>query len=206
MGMRNTQKGFLVPLVLLVVAVAGIAAGAYFNQPSTSEDLPSARHIAPTIHEDNNQFVPLAAPASLEPSVVEEVEVQPVAASVASGKLSVDTAASKKYTNTSLGFSVKYPARLVVEEGVAPSDTRFVVWKDPRSDNAKVAIVYITGAPLALSAAERAQGTPATIGSDEGYVFEKDGAPFYWIERPDYSLAIQLLLKENSIDLDSFQF
>ena len=206
--MKKGQKGFLVPLVLLVIAAAGIAAGVYFNQQKGREGF-KPEHIAPTIHEaPGDDTLASSSPAHVE--IQEEPEKTVNEPVVESGE--ARKPASKKYTNTEFGFSVRYPARLVVEEGGLQSDTRFVVWKDPSRGNAKVTAIYISDAPLALPGSARAEGEAVTVGGVDALLFSKGGVPFYLVEQPTYSLAIQIAAPAGSsqeqatIDLASFAF
>lgn len=193
----SRNKGFLLPLVLIAIAAFGVAAGVYFEK----DQVPPPEVFEPTFH---------AGPEVPVPEVIVESEKEE---STSSPRAEVPVPVSKKYKNNTYGFSVRYPARLRVEEGKIEPNTRFVVFRDPRFANAKVSIIYINDSPFSLSEAEKALGEPVNVGTKEGLKFVSGGTPFYWISASTYSLAISLTPPaaagpnyDKFIDLTSFTF
>jgi hypothetical protein len=112
--MKQTQRGFIVPLVIIIIAALAVGGGVYYskNKNKSASAIPEVETVAAS-----NEVVKDNTAANTTPSSEWEV-----------------------YTNNTFKFSIKYPSTWLVEYTVSASAMQKVTFSDPKSSSNKWSI------------------------------------------------------------------
>lgn len=100
--MKNTQKGFIVPLLIAIITVSAISGGIYYYSQNKPE-------VPQTVN--NTQPIQKTTPApAVGTQTNSGANVQPNKVVATNPKISDQTTGWKTYANTTYGFEIKYPS------------------------------------------------------------------------------------------------
>ncbi|MES3005776.1 MAG: Ser-Thr-rich GPI-anchored membrane family protein [Patescibacteria group bacterium] len=99
--MKNKQSGFIIPLILSIIAILAVGGGVYVYQENKKVEVP-----VPVVDTNTQATVETQQTATQNPSAVTQQNTVNTSVSV--------SATLKTYTNSKHGYSIQYPSDAVV--------------------------------------------------------------------------------------------